>query len=806
MKNSLTFILLWLSIFLTAQQQSGIIKVNVEDGCGNAFDKPVTIDLYQTIGSNATKLTSSNIHPATFDNLDPGYTYEVRISSSDVSNTDVSIKDAYAMRNIVLGIFNNITYLPSILAGDVNSTNGITTLDIVFLTRYLVQIPNPQVSYDEWFFVDQKHLNSLDVSLKNRTVIQGIPNGLQEITFNGYQHGAVASTIPELCASCTEDSTSTKAIQIPNINVTAGQEVKFMLAYHYDAQDIGACFSLKYRDGVVSAVSAIAGSVTNFIDSTATINIARVFDSNTPPILDFAQITFTPTKSGKLTDFFSLNDQFKNELVYKVGNCLKTYQNMTINVATPCPVTWPADITIPDCTSNHNTGSPIVDPACVNIVTVTYTDQVFGDPCAKILRNWTAVNWMTGEIYKHYQIIRIDANLSLSCLGDITVVVVDSAIIWATDLIKTGNLSHQFSFSATDPSQKSMVVYNTPPFAFDVTVYDLTDSTSCITKINIHSNGCNDPVIIIPEISVSETNGAYIVNGSMFNGGNVNHCLGVIDDFQIKASSTGNYENQLSFDYNQYKGTHLLVALRYKVNGNIVNHGQVKINFKAEPALPPFEIVCYDDPVVKNELFEVSFFSSTFNNIYALQAAIRLKDAIMVSTKKKALKDIAFNEELRSLRFVWLLPTAAPLTLSSTDTLFTITIRPTESGNLANILSIADDLMPSEAVLNDFEQTKVDLVFRFLRRPTNTQNLTENDFELYPNPTSTGTFTIETNGIADGIVSIYNDNGQEVAFSKQESIDGIFEVSMPDAIQNGVYMVRLTTEKTVTTKKVILMR
>ena len=805
MKNSLTFLLLWLSIILTAQQQPGTINVNVEYGCGNAFDKPVTIDLYQIIGSNATKLTSSNIHPATFDNLDPGYTYEVRISSSDVSKTDVSIKDAYAMRNIILGIFNNITYLPSIFAGDVNGTNGISTLDIVFLTKYLVQIPNPQVSYDEWFFLDQKHLNSLDVSLKNRTIIQGIPNGLQEITFNGYQHGAVASTIPELCASCTEDSTSTKSIQIPNISVTAGQEVKFVVGYHYDAQDIGACFSLKYRDGVVLAVSAIAGTVTNFIDSTATINIARVFDSNTPPILDFAQITFTPTKSGKLPDFFSLNDQYKNELVYKVGNCLKTYQNMTINVATPCPVTWPADITIPDCTSNHNTGSPIIDPACVNIVTVTYTDQVFGDPCAKILRIWTAVNWMTLEIYTHTQVILIDPTIQLTCVG------VSSALLqggftelWAQDFVKTPVSGHIYSFSATDPNEKSKRFYVVG--TFDVNIYDHTENSFCTVNLTIISSGCNDPVIIIPEISVSETNGAYIVNGSMFNGGNVNHCLGVIGDFQIKATSTGNYENQLSFDYNQYKGTQLLVALRYKVNGNIVNHGQVKINFKAEPALPPFEIVCYDDPVVKNELFEVSFFSSTFNNIYALQAAIRLKDAIMVSTKKKALKDIAFNEELRSLRFVWLLPTTAPLTLSSTDTLFTITIRPTESGNLANILSIADDLMPSEAVLNDFEQTKVDLVFRFLRRPTNTQNLIANDFKLYPNPTSTGTFTIESNGIADGTISIYNDNGQEVAFSKQESVDGVFEVSMPDAIQNGVYMVRLTTEKTVTTKKVILMR
>ncbi|MBK6500713.1 MAG: hypothetical protein IPG00_22250 [Saprospiraceae bacterium] len=75
-------------------------------------------------------------------------------------------------------------------------------------------------------FSRSKTFEFSDVSLKNRTIIQGIPNGLKEITFNGYQHGAVASTIPEFCASCTEDSTSTKSIQIPNISVTAGQGSK----------------------------------------------------------------------------------------------------------------------------------------------------------------------------------------------------------------------------------------------------------------------------------------------------------------------------------------------------------------------------------------------------------------------------------------------------------------------------------------------------------------------------------------------------------------------------------------------------
>ncbi|MBK9580647.1 MAG: hypothetical protein IPO48_01500 [Saprospiraceae bacterium] len=144
-------------------------------------------------------------------------------------------------------------------------------------------------------------------------------------------------------------------------------------------------------------------------------------------------------------------------------------------------------------------------------------------------------------------------------------------------------------------------------FVLLTNIYDHTENSFAPVNLTIISSGCNDPVIIIPEISVSETNGAYIVNGSMFNGGNVNHCLGVIDDFQIKATSTGNYENQLSFDYNHYKGTQLLVALRYKVNGNIVNHGHLKINFKAEPALPPFEIVCYDDPVVKTSCLKFRF-------------------------------------------------------------------------------------------------------------------------------------------------------------------------------------------------------
>ncbi|MBK7634251.1 MAG: hypothetical protein IPJ13_08060 [Saprospiraceae bacterium] len=125
-------------------------------------------------------------------------------------------------------------------------------------------------------------------------------------------------------------------------------------------------------------------------------------------------------------------------------------------------------------------------------------------------------------------------------------------------------------------------------------------------------------------------------------------------------------------------------------------------------------------------------FSPTFDNILALQGAIRVKDAIVVSTKKKKLSDIVFNEELRSLKYLWLLPTVTSQSFTDRDTLFTMTILPTVNGNLSDILSTAEDLLNSEAILNDFGQTKIDLVFKFLRRSSATNDLVQKTSRCTP--------------------------------------------------------------------------
>ncbi|MBP6237842.1 MAG: T9SS type A sorting domain-containing protein [Saprospiraceae bacterium] len=804
MRKNLTFLILWLSLICAAQNNSGVIKVNVEDGCGNTFTQPVTIDLYQKISNVFTKIATKNVHPAQFNDLETGGTYEIRMSSSDVSETDMSIKDVHALRQTILGHFPYT--IQANFVGDLNGNDVISTFDMVYMQRNMIKTLGN--IYNQWMFFDQTNLNinSFNVELLNKTLVSGIPNGVKEVTFNGYKQGAVASAIPAYCAACPEDSLSKTAILIPDIDVQAGKEVEFSVQFSSNNSDVGLVFSLKYLDAVISNVSPSSGSSYNHVDSISSIHMIAYTDQGwASNYHELAKIKFTPSRSGKLTSFFALNDQFKKEFVYKDGNCLKTYQNVTLNTTSPCPVTWPADTTIPDCVADYNAGSPVIDPACILFVTVAYHDQVFGNPCNKILRTWTAINWQTMEIFTHIQVITIDGNYSTIC-QDVTLVVTDSLVIYANDLIKNNVNGHVYSFSAIDPNQTTMTVKYELPYVVDLTVYDLTANRFCISRVTKVNTGCNEPVKVIGEISLEGTNGFFLANGMLFDGGNEDHCVGTISDFQIRLLPSGNFASQLIFNYDQYKGTNIMVALRYKIDGNWVNHGMVKIVFVNDSALPPFELTCFDDPVTKNELFEIAFFSPTFDNILALQGAIRVKDAIVVSTRKIKLSDIVFNEELRSLKYLWLLPTVTSQSFGERDTLFTMTILPTVNGNLSDILSTAEDLLNSEAILNDFGQTKIDLVFKFLRRSSATHDLVQKDITLYPNPSSNGDFIIQTNDYDKANIRVFNEKGQMVYTSQQSAVDGFMQVSMPEDSKNGVYFVRVDSEQYSSIKKLIILK
>jgi hypothetical protein len=805
MRKNLTFIFLWLTFMISAQSNQGTINVNVEDGCGNTFTAPFAIDLYQIIGNTANKLSSSTDNPAQFTNLDPGYTYEVRMSSQDVSDTDISIKDVYVMRQVILGSINNLRYTPTLIASDLNNNFSISTLDQVLFIRNLINITKPSPDFTGWFFMNQKELDANDVTLKNRTRINGIPNGTINITFNGYQYGAVESTVKQFCGPCTEDSTSVSTIMIPDMDVTAGKEVKFFVNYVRKSNDIGLSFSLKYKDGVVSSLKPESNVLTYWIDSTKNINVVTLFEASNPSNGNLYQIAFTPTKSGKLSSFFAINDLYKNEFVYKDGNCLKTAQKVLLSNAVSCPITWPSDITISSCTANIYAGSPSTSPECSNDIAFTYTDQIIGNPCEKILRTWTSVNWFTGNLSTHTQIITIDPNIQLTCVGNASALIATFGYVevWAIDLIKINNPNNIYSFSPTDPTQKSKRFYEAG--IFDINIYDLTENSFCTVKLTIISNGCNDPININPEVTVKENGGLYTVDSKLFDGGNQNHCRGTITEFQIKELSSPSYGIAIVYDFNNNKGKTVSLNLRYKVNGVWENYNGV-VKVLLESNLPPFELSCYDDPVTQNVLHEIAFFSPSFDNIYALQAAIRLQDAIMVKTEKKSLKDISFNEELRSLRFLWFSQNVQPLTLSGSDTLFTMTIRPTKSGNLSDIISIAEDIMRSEAILNNLDGTKIDLVFKFLRRPTATQDLNNDIMSVFPNPSNTGQFFVDAPNFDRADITVYDQNGHALSPIFTENNQGKFAITLPENAPNGLYILKAQNDQRLAIKKIVLLR
>ena len=170
------------------------------------------------------------------------------------------------------------------------------------------------------------------------------------------------------------------------------------------------------------------------------------------------------------------------------------------------------------------------------------------------------------------------------------------------------------------------------------------------------------------------------------------------------------------------------------------------------------------------------------------------------------MSDIVFNEELRSLKYLWLLPTVTSQSFTDRDTLFTMTILPTVNGNLSDILSTAEDLLNSEAILNDFGQTKIDLVFKFLRRSSATHDLVQKDITLYPNPSSNGDFIIQTNDYDKANIRVFNEKGQMVYTSQQSAVDGFMQVSMPEDSKNGVYFVRVDSEQYSSIKKLIILK
>lgn len=799
-----TFWFLFLSLCAFAQTNNGIVKVNVEDGCGNKFSAPVVIDLYQNTNNTTVKIASSNVYPAEFKSLDSAASYQIRISSPEMKHSDPSIKDLIALREIILGL--KPMTLPSRFASDVNGNGGMSTLDLVMLQRHMVQI-EPLI-LGKWFFMDQKNINIIELPSEyvNNTSFMGIPNNLREITFNGYKHGATASTVQSYCGPCVEPLDSETGLIFPDVDVTPGKEVDFTLQWDARSNDKAISFSLKYLDGDVTSVSRLNSSVFNKKDSSSIINvnfIKDIFLNNTSN--NIMDIKFVPKRAGKLISFFKINENFKNEAVYKEGECLKTYNKIKLGSNnTFCEILWPKDIVVNNCSDTVNTGSPVVTSSCKNNIAFSYADEIIGSPCETKRRTWKAVNAITNEIFSHTQIITIKS--SFTCIYTLVVTAKDSVKLLAKEFLSSGNPNQIYSFSLTDPNKTSMVFYKSLQNNSMVTIFGLTEKTKCSSIIKFVDSSCSEPIKIKRTITLKRTGNNFIAQGYFFDDGNKNHCRGQITDFQIKLLSASSFNTSLTFNYDEYAGTSLDLVLRYKVEGSWeVSKSNVKVIFEKGVNKPPFELVMYDDAVTKNVPHEIAIFTNSKEKIYGFQGAFKLKDALYVRTKAVTLSDLKYNEDLRSLRFIWV-STGPSRTFSDKDSLFTITILPTQNGLVSDILSLADDLLNSEVVLNDLEGNKLAMTFKFLNRPSSTLNLKTENYQIYPNPSSTGQFTLIAPDLMQANIKVFDQKGQVLTTKSQLSDNGIFYFDLPEYAPNGIYFVKVNDGKSQFVHKLMLLR
>jgi Secretion system C-terminal sorting domain len=149
-------------------------------------------------------------------------------------------------------------------------------------------------------------------------------------------------------------------------------------------------------------------------------------------------------------------------------------------------------------------------------------------------------------------------------------------------------------------------------------------------------------------------------------------------------------------------------------------------------------------------------------------------------------------------------PQGSPLNFNPSDSLFSMTIVPSKSGNVSQFISLSDSLLSSEAVKFTFETSKIDLTFSFLQRTSTTdEKLKASDVDLFPNPNNGDFLTITSPYIKNSIVKISDLNGRVLSENKLEDNE-TQQLKLPQDMPNGLYLVEISTPKGRVIKKLIV--
>ena len=805
-KQSTVLIIALCSMITLLSAQNVTLNIDVQDGCGQPFSYPAVVGIHKIWNGDTTLVQVKTEAPYSFDNLEVGATYDIRVKSTTMDTSHIGLLDLSAMRNTILGL--DPFYAAKIYTGDVNASGGVSTLDLVQMLRasigLVTNIP------DDWFFLEESKAfatGSLDPAGINHAPFMPVANGTYYVAFRAYQKGQVAEAALTYCARCAATPGSKTKIMVPNIDLVKGQEYEAKFNYRFKEGDLGVLWSLQYRNLYINDV----------VKGNAEINhqksISKIHSVYSPNTIHFTgdvplyTLHFTSLENGQLLDFIEIDTSFYNEAFNYNNQCYKPYESIVLVEEEKCEIIWPPlEVTVHACYNGQETGRPQLTDDCP-YVKFTFTDIVEHNTpgvCTKILRVWMASNSLTGKQEEYIQIIHIDENYPLVCVPEVTVEVPPQGIlVYALDLVENA-LDHVYTFSL-DKQDGWRTLVNEDPSEIYFTVFDQSDSSSCVSKVRKIYIDCDDVVHIKNYAELSAQQGIYTLAANLFDDGNDKHCAGKVDNFEIRALGSLDYTTTLLLDFDAVKGQNLPFELRANVGGQSTYLGVVAVKFLSNADIPPFQLTCYDDPVQKGKPFEIAIFSPNFDNVFGFQGAIKVRDAQLVKTRKILLNAMQFNNEGFASRFIWVNPTGTPQSYASDDSLWTLTITPNRDGNVSDFIGIGDDVLISEATLGDFNNTKIDLVFRFLKRVVAAvDEKHEIPFVMHPNPTSGSHVLLESEGNEIQSVAVYDMNGQLV-----DQFPGVWNdrctLDTGEWI-NGVYQVWVSTTRGLVTRRLVVVR
>ncbi len=487
--------------------------------------------------------------------------------------------------------------------------------------------------------------------------------------------------------------------------------------------------------------------------------------------------------------------------VYNITNnqsCIATI-NKQINIVGECDILWPKDITIKRCEDKDITGQPDVEN-CNQFVTFSYTDiEIL--PCQKILRTWLGLNTITLKVFEHVQTITIDTSLINVCKEVSVLIILGGTTVNIHELVEAGS-SHIFSFNRNYANDTSIVLGFSEPQIIYKNIYDLTDGTFCIAKIV--KILCAE-IKVLPLIYVKTTGNEYIVYAKDFDNGNSDNCLGEVSNFKISLQGQNSYSDYITLQEEGRKGTFELFSLSYTINGISKYYGDVKVYF-IENGVPIFELTCYDDILEKGVPFSIAISSSTFQNVYGIQAGFSVKNAKIVSIQKVALTEMLYNLQPNTLKIVWVPLSAQPLSLSVVDTLFTIKIMPAINGRVSDFLALDQNVLVPEATTDSFNSQYIDLVFKFLQRFPNKTDEINKQFSasIYPNPNNGSELNIKSNMQGEATISIFDTNNRLCTNEKVNFENGHSTINLNKKLPNGIYAIRISNQNGFVVKKLIV--